>query len=212
MTVKTTWALAGAFACALIAVVTWAVAFRTGVGHTADARVLGDLTTLQQTRAAPLAQRLGVFANPGPYAMLSLALVLIAFALRGALVAAVAGAVLVIPNLVTQVLKRELAEPRSASVVVDAVSWPSGHSTAAMALALAAVLVARGAWRPTVAVVGGLFAVGMAGSVVLLGWHFPSDAIGGFAVAGAGACLGAAVLSLRAATTAPQSRWHRATG
>ena len=59
---------------------------------------------------------------------------------------------------------------------------------------------------------GGLFAAAMAGSVVLLGWHFPSDAVGGFAIAGAGACLGAAALNLRVARAAPQSRWHRATG
>jgi membrane-associated phospholipid phosphatase len=212
MTVRTAWALAGAFACVILAAVTWALAFRTGLGHAADARLLGDLTTLQTTRAAPLAARLGRFADPVPYALLAFTLIGLAFALRGARVGAVVAAVLVIPNVVTQVLKQELAEQRTASVPVDPVSWPSGHSTAAMTLALAAVLIAHRAWRPTVALGGGLFALGMAGSVVLLGWHFPSDTVGGFAVAGAGACLGAAVLSLQVARAAPRSRWRRATG
>ena len=215
VSVKTVWALVGALGCALIAVVTWAVAFRTGMGHAADARVLGKLSTLQDTRAAPLAQLVGVLGNPVPYAVLSAALMGTALVARGARVAAVVAAVLVVPNVVTQWLKLKLAEPRGATIsgeAVDAVSWPSGHSTAAMALAVAALLVASGAWRPTVAVAGGLFAVAMAGSVVLLGWHFPSDAVGGFAVAGVAGCLGAAALSRRAATTAPESRWHRATG
>ena len=39
--------------------------------------------------------------------------------------------------------------------------------------------------RRVVAVGGGLFAIAVAYSVVLLGWHMPSDALGGFAIAGA---------------------------
>lgn len=215
MSVKTAWALAGALGCALVAAVTWALAFRTGLGHAADARVLGTLTTLQGTQAGLLAQLVGVLCNPGPYAVLSAALTGTALVTRGVRVAAVVAAILVVPNVITQWLKVELAEGRGGTVsgvVVDPVSWPSGHSTAAMALAVAAVIVASGVWRPTVALAGGLFAVAMAGSVVLMGWHFPSDAVGGFAVAGAGGCLGAAVLSRRAATAAPRSRWRRATG
>ncbi len=70
------------------------------------------------------------------------------------------------------------ATPRSAPP-----SWPSGHSTAAMTMALCAVIVAPPRLRPTVAAVGGAFAVAVAYAILTLGWHFPSDVFGGYLVA-----------------------------
>jgi membrane-associated phospholipid phosphatase len=214
---RTAYALLGAFACALAAAIIWALAFRTGIGHAADARVLDGLAFLQQTRAEPLARLVGRLGNPLPYALLATAVAGAALVTRGVGAALVVAAVIVIPNVVTQILKRELAEDRSGAVAgttvtVDPASWPSGHSTAMMALALAAVIVTPVAWRGVVAVVGILLALAMAGSVIMLGWHFPSDTVGGFAVAGTAACLGAAALSRRAATTALEGRWHPARG
>ena len=216
MTLRIAYALLGALVCAAAAVLTWAVAFRTGLGHAADARVLSGLAAYQQTRVEPLAQLVAVICNPVPYAALAATVTGAALLRAGARGAAVVAAILVIPNAITQVLKGELAEDRSgvvaAQIHVEAAAWPSGHATAAMSLAIALVLITPGAWRYVAGLAGGAFVLAMAFSVVLLGWHFPSDALGGIAIAGAGGCLGAALLSRRAATTALPGRWRLARG
>ena len=88
-----------------------------------------------------------------------------------------------VTSVSSQLLKAVLAYPRyegdaigGAQVAPEA--FPSGHSTAAMALALCLVLVAPRALRPLAALVGAVFALGVAFSVIALGWHFPSDAVG----------------------------------
>ena len=58
-------------------------------------------------------------------------------------------------------------------------SWPSGHSTAAMTLALCAILVAPPVLRTAAAILGGAFAVGVGYALLVLGWHYPSDVLGG---------------------------------
>ncbi len=63
-------------------------------------------------------------------------------------------------------------------------AWPSGHATAAMSLALAAVLVAPPRRRPLAAAGGGAFAVAVPFGVLVLGWHQPSDVLAGYLVAG----------------------------
>ena len=66
---------------------------------------------------------------------------------------------------------------------MGAKSWPSGHATAAMSLALCCVLVAPGRWRPAAAALGAAFTVAVVYSFLALGWHYPSDVLGGFLVA-----------------------------
>ena len=48
-----------------------------------------------------------------------------------------------------------------------------------MATALCAV-PSPARWRPIVAAVGGLFAIGVAYAILALSWHFPSDIVGGY--------------------------------
>ena len=87
----------------------------------------------------------------------------------------------------TESLKHLLASQRFdewlGNAQIGAASWPSGHSTAAMTMALCAVLAAPPRLRPTVAAVGGAFAVAVAYAILTLGWHFPSDVFGGYLVA-----------------------------
>ena len=52
-----------------------------------------------------------------------------------------------------------------------------------MSLALAAVLVAPPRARPFAAVLGMAFSLSIAFCIVTLGWHFPSDVVGGFLLA-----------------------------
>jgi membrane-associated phospholipid phosphatase len=74
--------------------------------------------------------------------------------------------VLVATGATTHVLKHLLAEPRLADWLgfygqIEDASWPSGHSTAAMTLALCAVMVSPPAVRAITALVGGAFATGV---------------------------------------------------
>jgi hypothetical protein len=73
-------------------------------------------------------------------------------------------------------------------------SWPSGHATAAMTVALCGVLVAPRAWRPLAAVLGTALTVGVSYSILVLHWHFPSDVLGGLLLAATSVALGVAAL------------------
>ena len=113
-------------------------------------------------------------------------------------------------GMTTQLLKVLLAHPRAAdglaAVDVEPASWPSGHATAAAALALCAVLVAPSALRPLVALAGGAAAASIGAATVIAGWHLPSDVLAGALVAGAWAAGAAAVI---AANTRGVSRGRR---
>ncbi len=67
---------------------------------------------------------------------------------------------------------------------IDDASWPSGHGTAAMTLALCAVIVAPPAWRAVDRAGRLRVRVGLAYATLALTWHYPSDVFGGFLVAG----------------------------
>jgi hypothetical protein len=87
----------------------------------------------------------------------------------------------------SQLLKALLAYPRFDEMIdgghVSPAAFPSGHATAAMSLALAGVLVAPPRARPFAAVLGAAFALTVGFCIVILGWHFPSDVVGGFLLA-----------------------------
>jgi membrane-associated phospholipid phosphatase len=78
----------------------------------------------------------------------------------------------------TQVLKVVLDEG-----TLKPGSFPSGHATAAMTLALCAALAAPARLRPTVVAAGAALAAAVSYAIVSLGWHSPSDILGGFLVA-----------------------------
>jgi membrane-associated phospholipid phosphatase len=200
-------ALLAAATCAGFAVLVWFLAFQTHVGRASDASALRGFAQLQGTWAGDLASSIATLCNVGPYAVLCAGLAGYAWWRHGPRLTAALAAILVASNVASQVLKPALASPRVAfGSHVDAAAWPSGHSTAAMALALCAVLAAPAAWRSVVALAGGLFAIAVAYSVVLLGWHYPSDALGGFALAGAVTSLALAALALA------EARWPAGTG
>lgn len=67
-------------------------------------------------------------------------------------------------------------------------SYPSGTVTAVSALAAAAVLVTPRVFRAATAVVAAALVVGICAAVVVLRWHYPTDALGGACV-GIGAVL-----------------------
>jgi membrane-associated phospholipid phosphatase len=82
----------------------------------------------------------------------------------------------------------EVAKPLVGRSIDGVLSYPSGSTVGAAALAMAAVLAATARWRVATAVVAAAYAVWMALAVVALLWHYPTDALAGLAY-GAGVVL-----------------------
>jgi len=69
-------------------------------------------------------------------------------------------------------------------------TYPSGHTTIGTSLALAIVMVSGPRLRAWTAVAAGFMATSYATAVLFMGWHRPSDALGG--IAWSGFCFAAA--------------------
>ena len=139
--------------------------------------------------------------------------VLVALIRRRPRVAVMIVLVLLCANETTELLKPLLAAPRDLYLSGFDASWPSGHATAAMSLALTAVIAAPPRRRPAVATAMAAFAIAVSYSFLELEWHYPSDVLGGFLVAGTWTLLGVAGLSLveaRRARAAEVTRRRRA--
>ena len=80
---------------------------------------------------------------------------------------------------------------------VGPVSFPSGHATAAMSMAVALVLVAPRGHRWAAVILGAAYALAISVTVIILGWHYPSDVLAGTLVATGFGFL--AIAGLRAA-------------
>jgi membrane-associated phospholipid phosphatase len=78
-------------------------------------------------------------------------------------------------------------------------SFPSGHAATTLALGLALVDAVRGGWRAAAAVFAVVCSTAVGVGLLTLGWHYPSDVVGGFLIAGAWA----------AATRGPPARARR---
>ncbi|MGI8594093.1 MAG: phosphatase PAP2 family protein [Solirubrobacteraceae bacterium] len=202
--------LAAALAATAL-VATGALAFGSDAVRFRDAAALHSFETLGWSLGIEAeANRVGHLADPLPVGLLLLALMAVALVRGRPRTAGVVAAVVLGANLTTQILKPALAHPRLSEILggdqVPAASWPSGHSTAAMSIALCAVLVSSSRWRPAVAIAGATFAVAVGYSLLALAWHFPSDVLGGYLVAATWALAGAG--ALRAA----DRRWPARTG
>jgi membrane-associated phospholipid phosphatase len=203
-----------ALTCAGLAALVWLLAFRSGGVHSVDLYVFDHASKVRETPLGPPLEAVAALCNPLPYALLALVVLAAGYVRYGRAGAVVVAAVLVAPNALTQWLKDATAEDRVGPgrpdiVHVDPASWPSGHATAAMAIALAALIAAPVGLRAPVAAVGLIFAGIVGAAVVGLGWHFPSDVAGGYLVAAAAAAGGFSLLETRAA---PLARWLPARG
>jgi membrane-associated phospholipid phosphatase len=188
--------LLGAACFAAGAALVWAVAFETARGERLDALALTEVMDAGRPRVHTLAELAAGLADPLPFALLSAGVLAVAFARGGMRLAGMVGAVLVGAGVTSQVLKPLTADPRGIDLVpfghVATASWPSGHATAAAALAFCLVSVAPARWRPFAVAAGGAFALAVSCSVLVLGWHFPSDVLGGVCVAAAWTLCGLA--------------------
>jgi membrane-associated phospholipid phosphatase len=189
--------LIGAGVGVVLLLVTWYAAHYASVLKRADVSILNGFVELHR----PFLDRLTTFVahlcNPHPYVVLAAVPVLMALARRRPRVAVTVGAIMLCANETTQLLKPLLAAPRDVAWwnPISNASWPSGHATAAMSLALCTVIAAPARRRPVVAAAMSGFAIAVCYSFLELGWHYPSDVLGGFLVAATWTLLGVAGLS-----------------
>ena len=180
-----------------------AVAYGWDLARWADGAALDGFIELRAALDPALLDRVAHLADPAPYALAGIAFAAWALVRGRAGHALAIGVLLTSTAVASQFLQAALAHPRPHSLIgaeeIAAQAFPSGHATAAMALALAAVIAAPAAWRPTAAALGALFALAVGGSIVSLGWHFPSDVLAGYLLA-AGTAL-AVCAPLRAETS-----------
>lgn len=98
--------------------------------------------------------------------------------------AAFAGAIFSAEVLKRVLPRRDLAPELNAYVDNGNIdTYPSGHSTIAMAFALALIIVSAPRYRPAVATFSMLWAAMIPMMALAAGWHRPSDVLGGMALA-----------------------------
>jgi membrane-associated phospholipid phosphatase len=192
---RTKAAVLGAGAGALLLALIWLAALHTGVGESADRAVFSGFAGLAHTRVNGWANVIANLCDPKPMVGFAALIVLVALGRRRPRLVLAALAVVLCANLTTELLKAWLPSSRVLPGALHPISsWPSGHATAAMSLALSAILVAPARLRPLVGVIGAAFAVAVGYSVLTLESHYPSDVLGGFLVAGTWTLLVVAAL------------------
>jgi membrane-associated phospholipid phosphatase len=190
-------ALAGAAIGVVLLALTWYLSHYVAVVRRLDVNILLGFAQLNRPRLDRLTQFIASLCDPQWYVFLAVIPLAMALARRRPRVAAMIALVLLGANETTQLLKPLLIAPRDPvwwSPIAQA-SWPSGHATASMTLALCTVIAAPPRWRPAVAATMVGFALAVCYSFLELGWHYPSDVFGGFLVAATWTLLGVGGLS-----------------
>lgn len=192
--------------CVLAMVLLWVVAELVPPMHLRDAVLLRNFTNLEGPQVDSVANFLLKLLEPLLLTIWGIALVLVAIARDRPRVAVAVAVVMGFAPLTADRLKPLLAHSnaRAGTIHLGPASFPSGHSTAALALVLCAVLVAPARLRPLVAVIGAAFALAVGCALLILAWHMPSDVLGGYLLAALWMAL--AIAGLRAA----ERRWPAA--
>lgn len=167
--------------CAIALVVAYVVCVRTHTGQRIDEAALHG--RLASVRARDAASQLLTTISVG-----SLALVLVLVAaqalLRRRMALAVTAVVVVLGAVtLTEVLKHVLlVRPELVATPIDRNSFPSGHTTTAFAVGIAATLAAPPRWRRAVAAGALLYGTAIGIATIAAGWHRPSDVAGAMLV------------------------------
>jgi membrane-associated phospholipid phosphatase len=167
--------------------VTWYAAHEVARLRRVDVNVLLGFMQLNRPQQEWIPQTFVWLCDPKHYIVLAALPVAIALVRGRRRVAAAALALLLGANFTTELLKPLAAGPRDhvtvPGIVLSHATWPSGHSTASMSLALALIICVPGRLRPAVSALMALFVIGVVYSLLALGAHYPSDLLGGFEVA-----------------------------
>jgi hypothetical protein len=170
-----------------------------GADHVSD----GDLAIADDALAAITTWSLGAA---------TLLIAVVALLRRRIDLAIAAVGIIVLGQVITQVLKRfVLPRPPLVEVVGDYTgnSFPSGHTTIAMTVLFAALIVVPYRWRGVTLLVVLTWAVGIGAYTVTAKWHRFSDTLGADAIALLCACLASWWLVRRGAVTPYTGRPYR---
>jgi membrane-associated phospholipid phosphatase len=191
-------ALVGAGVCLALLFVVWYVAHYVTVVKRADVSILLGFAELHRPHLDAVTLFVAHLCDPHTYVVLAGIPVVVALLRGRPRVAIAVGAIMLAANETTQLLKPLLAAPRDPVwwIPIPNGSWPSGHATASMSLALCTVIAVPARRRPVVAALMTAFALAVCYSFLELGWHYPSDVLGGYLVAMGWTLLGVAGLSV----------------
>ena len=154
----------------------YVLAVRTGDGRRLDDLTWGSFAP--GSRAVEGTKDLLNTISVSSLALLGLAIMAVALLRARPRVALGAGVLVLGANLTTQWLKATLGRPG----LDEAGTYPSGHVTVAMSLAMALVLVAPPWARPVAALLGTAYASAIGVGVIAASWHRPSDVVGAYLV------------------------------
>jgi membrane-associated phospholipid phosphatase len=173
-----------AVVCGLLLVALYVIVVRTHRGQTIDDAAVDGRTT----RAAVLTATARVLntISIASLALGSAAIMMVAIARRRPHLAVTAGIVILGANVTTQLLKDVVLKRPDLVGRPDPLgltnTFPSGHSTVAMSLAVAFILVVPARARFAAALGGLAYATLVGAGTVTAGWHRPSDVIGAYLV------------------------------
>jgi membrane-associated phospholipid phosphatase len=187
--------LAACLACAVALGFLTLLALGLAAGRHVDVRLFLKLAE-DEPSGDTVADAIAALGDPLPMLVLLTVACLIGL-LRGRPRSALAAVLVVVgANLTTQLLKVLLAHPRIKLAIsgdpFEPNTFPSGHTTAAASIAVAYAFVLPAALRDLTLTLGVAFALAVGASVVVIGWHYPSDVLGAYLVV---ACWGFAVLA-----------------
>ena len=183
--------LLAAFGCAVAFAAVLACAYTVGPVERLDATALHGLGSIEGPLTSRLADLAAHLADPLPLLVMLSGLFAWGWAIGRRSQAVAAVALVAGANVTAQVLKVALAHPRIQPAFgpypyqLGAEAFPSGHAAAAMSIGLAAVLVASARLRVVAASVATAYVAAVSTSVLILGWHYPSDVVGGLLVSSA---------------------------
>ncbi|HEX4305493.1 MAG TPA: phosphatase PAP2 family protein [Solirubrobacterales bacterium] len=206
--------LLAAIACGLLIAPLAFAAYSLGAFQHLDLRIFLHL----RREEGPVNALAGALVNLGDLAalLIMLAAVCVIGLRLGRRREVIAAAVVVAgANLTTQLLKTTLEHARHKAFEHGIElpwpnSFPSGHTTAAASIAAALLLVLPAGHRLVAGLVGLLLTAAVGFSVVILGWHYPSDVLGGLLVVGAWGFAALAWLRRRGGRDrAPTTQEHR---
>jgi membrane-associated phospholipid phosphatase len=190
----------------MLLAVLYAVAVHTEVGQRLD-----DAALRGRTRDSAVQHAVGRALDTVSTTSLviaTVALVVVALARRRPRLAVGVGVLVVGANVTTQILKEVLDRPRLGDSAVSSVtSFPSGHSTVAMSLALALVVVVPSRHRLVAGVAGVTYAVVVGAATLTGAWHRTSDVLGAYLVTlawAAGVCAWLVAARRARRVTAPR--------
>jgi membrane-associated phospholipid phosphatase len=208
--------LLAAGTCVALAGLVYLLVCHVAFAQRVDSRVLADAMAHRTPGREDVASGIVSLFNPVPFVVLASLIVAAAIAAGRVRAGLVVGASMVASAASAEWLKPLLAVQRQYPDYhyMPAASWPSAHTAAIVSLLLGLVILLPPRLRPTAAALCGGFGLLALGSIVLMGFHYPSDVLGGVLVATAWSAVALALSGTARAPRAarPRPRSPRATG